>query len=596
MKSLAAVIVSAAVVVSGSAVSAQTGGFVAVLDKTQNNGDSRRSVVFFDTDDLSAPIFSVFVGAEGGGGFNYEDPDSITVNPATGDVYVLAFDSPAGAPLVPASTELEPDGTLDTQSDLDLYRIDFSAAYNAWQSNGGTYMTFGRNDNFDGSHAAPQTGGPFPITKIGEIGRSPGREFEFFSTKLEFINDETLVYVDAPTDYVGETGDVQIRAINKVGGAAAPAGTPVGTQGGFNNGTAEAWESALLGYVNLDGFDTSEVESLAAVRGVDGVTGVWITERDRNETGGGDAVAFFEITNFLGTAGNGYRAFAGGGTTFEADNDPATDDTTNDGDLTDVFVTADGDLVFVESGFTDGFGGGVRADGSDDPGVFRRTVTTYDNGNGEIALGAWGGKTLFDTTGIYDDTTRDVVLDGRNAVYNDAENILYILDEDNSTDTDAGGSPFAQDWYALDLDTGVTSAPGPDADFIALFNSNSGADDQVEFFFLVAGIAGDYNASGQVEQGDLDLVLQNWGRDTVANGIPTGWTNDLPDGLIDQGELDGVLLNWGSTAVPSVGGTNVPEPAAFGVLCGWAVAAWGRGGRCPGGRFRKNLGGGRHGR
>ncbi len=77
---------------------------------------------------------------------------------------------------------------------------------------------------------------------------------------------------------------------------------------------------------------------------------------------------------------------------------------------------------------------------------------------------------------------------------------------------------------------------------------------------LSAGIAGDYNASGQVEQGDLDLVLQNWGRDTVVSGIPTGWTNDLPDGLIDQAELDGVLLNWGATAAPSFGGASVPEP------------------------------------
>ncbi len=75
---------------------------------------------------------------------------------------------------------------------------------------------------------------------------------------------------------------------------------------------------------------------------------------------------------------------------------------------------------------------------------------------------------------------------------------------------------------------------------------------------------GDYNASGQVEQGDLDLVLQNWGRDTVANGIPTGWTNDLPDGLIDQSELDGVLLNWGGTASPDFSGaSNVPEPGAL---------------------------------
>ncbi len=78
---------------------------------------------------------------------------------------------------------------------------------------------------------------------------------------------------------------------------------------------------------------------------------------------------------------------------------------------------------------------------------------------------------------------------------------------------------------------------------------------------VVAGIVGDYNGSGQVEQGDLDLVLQNWGDPTPP--IPAGWVNDLPSGIIDQGELDGVLLNWGDTAAPDFGAaTTVPEPAA----------------------------------
>ncbi len=86
------------------------------------------------------------------------------------------------------------------------------------------------------------------------------------------------------------------------------------------------------------------------------------------------------------------------------------------------------------------------------------------------------------------------------------------------------------------------------------------------FETLAAMILGDYNGSGQVEQGDLDLVLQNWGLDTVASGVPAGWTHDLPDGLIDQGELDGVLLNWGSTTAPSFAGSAVPEPGTAALL------------------------------
>ncbi len=63
-------------------------------------------------------------------------------------------------------------------------------------------------------------------------------------------------------------------------------------------------------------------------------------------------------------------------------------------------------------------------------------------------------------------------------------------------------------------------------------------------------LAGDFNNSGQVEQGDLDLVLQNWGRDTDTQGVPAGWTGDPADGLIEQSELDRVLQNWGNTATP----------------------------------------------
>ncbi len=97
---------------------------------------------------------------------------------------------------------------------------------------------------------------------------------------------------------------------------------------------------------------------------------------------------------------------------------------------------------------------------------------------------------------------------------------------------------------------------------------------------LTTDILGDYNNSGQVEQGDLDLVLQNWGLDTTPGsgaGVPAGWVNDPPEGVIDQAELDGVLLNWGGTSAPEFSQNPgvVPEPAAaLGVvLAGWGVAS-----------------------
>ena len=78
--------------------------------------------------------------------------------------------------------------------------------------------------------------------------------------------------------------------------------------------------------------------------------------------------------------------------------------------------------------------------------------------------------------------------------------------------------------------------------------------------------AGDYNDSGQVEQGDLDLVLLNWGSEIPPDDVPEGWVNQQPtdDGTIDQNDLDGVLLNWGNSS-QSVSAA-VPEPATFMML------------------------------
>ncbi len=96
----------------------------------------------------------------------------------------------------------------------------------------------------------------------------------------------------------------------------------------------------------------------------------------------------------------------------------------------------------------------------------------------------------------------------------------------------------------------------------------------------VGGIFGDYNDSGQVEQGDLDFVLQNWG-DTDISDV-AGWVNfaGLPgggiDGQVEQTELDLVLTNWGDTTAPDFAGSAVPEPAAVALLGLGGVALLGR--------------------
>jgi hypothetical protein len=89
--------------------------------------------------------------------------------------------------------------------------------------------------------------------------------------------------------------------------------------------------------------------------------------------------------------------------------------------------------------------------------------------------------------------------------------------------------------------------------------------------------SGDYNANGQVEQADLDLVLLHWGQDGAVP--PEGWTHELPGGMIDQDELDRVLINWGDTStVGAAAAAGVPEPAAWllALLCGALVLVAGR--------------------
>ncbi|MEM1445013.1 MAG: hypothetical protein AAGF84_03090 [Planctomycetota bacterium] len=96
-------------------------------------------------------------------------------------------------------------------------------------------------------------------------------------------------------------------------------------------------------------------------------------------------------------------------------------------------------------------------------------------------------------------------------------------------------------------------------------------DDLAVYATIGAFLSGDFNGDGTVEQGDLNLVLGNWGSDTAGN-IPAGWLNDLPLGTIDQAELNAVLNNWGSSVAPDFAGFDVPEPATAVVLGAFAVA------------------------
>ncbi|MEM1026952.1 MAG: trypsin-like serine protease [Planctomycetota bacterium] len=206
------------------------------------------------------------------------------------------------------------------------------------------------------------------------------------------------------------------------------------------------------------------------------------------------------------------------------------------------------------------------------------TQLLYDFDNGETANDAFGS--LFGSAGLL----------AQSPLFDDA--LGFGSEEVGSAPGDSGGPSFlfneqAQAWQIA----GVTSygiifgadpdGPGPQAvfspDATAALDSSFGefagdarvAQADIAAFIadaiaITTGLAGDFDASGQVEQGDLNLVLTNWAslRDFTDN--VTAFASDV----VDQEELNAVLNNWGSLAAPSFEGFAIPEPATGAAVVG----------------------------
>ena len=74
----AAALLAASLGAPAQAVVTPEGGFIAMIDKQSTFGDSQRSIVFYDTDDLTSPMFAVFAGWKGVA--DSRSPDSIAVD------------------------------------------------------------------------------------------------------------------------------------------------------------------------------------------------------------------------------------------------------------------------------------------------------------------------------------------------------------------------------------------------------------------------------------------------------------------------------------------------------------------------------------
>lgn len=571
---------------------AQAGRFLAVMNEQSSNSDSKRSVTYFDADDLaSGPMFSVFMGYEQTGGAEYEELSAIDVNPATGDVYVLSGDSGQSPAENPNSLG------FDTTSDLDLYKIDFANVFNHWTTNfkgknvrtltgplavgdalpqgaknslNLDYVTYGINNPygdfpFDATHSNTFVL-PGAVNKIGEVKKNLAPENVFFPYSMEFIDEETLFFLDessAPAATDTAATDHEFRVIERVSTSPGAANGAVADflDGGFNRGTSESWNSRRIAKVNLD-FDGvgaplghSEPESTAYFKDpVTGVRGVWVTESEG--AAGGDDIAFLQLdanNNSLG-----YRPYAAGGFTFALDDNPAVNANANNGKADNIFVDSDtGDLIIMESGFGD-----VP---THEPSVFRREVISYDDGNGAIQFGAWGQKIILNPTKTPGESTAFLER-GQWTAYDSENDLIFVVNPGNAAPENPA---FQMDIWVIDVNTGVTTSFLDLDDSVSLFNGDAFGD-KVAFFSLGSAPAedADFNNDGVVDGSDFLVWQRGFGS---GNSNLTGDADG--DGVVDGDDLVIWKSQFGVPAVAAAGA--VPEPAtiAMGMLGAFAFAA-----------------------
>ncbi|MEM8946822.1 MAG: dockerin type I repeat-containing protein [Planctomycetota bacterium] len=625
------------------------------------------SVLFYDVTDIgngatsgvfnNDPLFAVWMGFEilqgqvgddpnGASLGNREEFSALTVNPANGTIYAAAFDS---------GTTGVADPVNDTQGDFDLYRIDYQAILADFVSESrpkGTiyapktlnidtfdedFLRINGSSFYDGTvdglandvpHPSDPTGantvhldGAFQ--KIGEPGRSLSPA-SFFDYQLEFVDPETLVFMDAnigtgtPADE-----DFAIKVWNRVStsqGAAsqpAPFPQPPNQEGGYNSvNNTESWESSVAGRLELDP-DTETNPAGFTLVNTDGVLGVWAADSD----GGGDDIAFYEIDlNAPGGATATKKELAntlvggtgpGLATQFGLAEDPASDATTNDAEIDALFVDKDGNLVIVESGFFDPDPSGLGqtgadfddpADGVGDPALEPRVITvgidSYDSpdsdasGQNEVLASGPAGTGFADTdpftvsafvpvSGAIDNDT--AVTNSTRVTLDKSTGYLYIIDQDTG---------FSEDIYVFDPATGTIVYSELNPFNIGIFN------DDTSLVFT----RGDINNDGVVDGGDLTALgdavaaptalLNEW-YDLTGDGVITNddilelqaIIGSTPGDFDADGDVDGAdflewqrsdgtasgLTDWqenygSGVASLSASSAAVPEPTAF-VLC-----------------------------
>ena len=594
------------------------------------------SVLFYDVSDIGNgattdvfnddPLFSVWMGfeiflgerneaPEGLPAGNREEFSALTVNPANGTIYAVAFDSNAPG----AADEVN-----DTQGDFDLYRIDYQEILADFVTNsrprgtiyGPKTLTIQTADEqflsdinsplFDGvvdglANDIPHPSGVNTVhldgafQKVGEPGRAQSPA-SFFDYQLEFVNPETLVLMDANTGTsTPATEDFSIRVLNRVdtdpGMATEPTPlfpAPKEQIGGWNSpNNAESWESDIAGRLELDPASETNVAGFTLVN-TNGVLGVWAADGD----GGGDDIAFYEIDlNAVGgpTAtkkelANTLEGGVGPGlaTQFGLAEDPASDATTNDAEIDYLFVDKDGNLVIVESGFFDTVPDstipptGANGETAEEPRVITVGIDSYDNPDSDgsglnevLASGPVG--TGFDDTDPYTVSSPvpvsgsidndDGVTNSTRVAYDKSTGYLYIVDQDVILDNGSVEDIF-EDIYVFDPATGTIVYSELRPFDVGIFNEGT----------LLVFTRGDINNDGMVDGNDLtalsDAIADPTLGGTVSADLGGEWFDLTGDGLLTGADL---------TELQNIIGTTPGDFDFDGDVDGADFLAWQRG-------------------
>lgn len=194
------------------------------------------------------------------------------------------------------------------------------------------------------------------------------------------------------------------------------------------------------------------------------------------------------------------------------------------------------------------------------------------NGNGGAVGPAGNDADYFTFTVPQSQFLADISVDQYAPVFvpaNEGSFIAYVAGNQFA----GQGSASLDDWVIFDESTnlpqelGLRDAVAGDYSFWLQETANTLVDYRLTFTLGLL-LPGDYDDDGQVAQGDLNLVLNNWGDIRAFDDNVIAFTTDN----VDQEELNAVLNNWGASGSPSFEGFMVPEPthlAVMGLLIPW---------------------------